>query len=91
MPLSIPFWQELRSHSRKEWPGIVRKYNLSSEEMKKANEIISTKGTDEGLFESVYSECLSVGLINTDLILEKYGIIEDGIKGRIMKKWLESK
>lgn len=35
MPLSVLFWQEIRSHSKKEWPSIVRKHNLTCDEIEK--------------------------------------------------------
>jgi hypothetical protein len=35
MPLSVLFWQELRSNSKKEWPEIVRKHKLTCDEIEK--------------------------------------------------------
>lgn len=40
MPLTLNFWNEIRSASRTEKPAIVRKYGLTCAEIEKAGEIL---------------------------------------------------
>ena len=47
MPLSVLFWQEIRSHSKKEWPSIVRKHELTCDEIEKVGKRL--KDESEGM------------------------------------------
>jgi len=89
MVLDFTFFNDLRNAEKSEYLEVANKHKLSPHDRVKVAGILKEGKLEEEWFNQLYVMCKGCGLLRSNVILEKYQIKEDGIEGRIFKRWEE--
>ena len=90
MVLSFPFWNDLKNSEICQWPGIVRKHQLTPQDIERVSKIVKAGNLEEEWFNLLYLECRGCGLLKADKVFDKYEL--KGrllLKEKLMKRFLE--
>lgn len=74
--ITFPFLNDLINTQQPEWVAVVKKYNLTLNDLTRINEIRKAGKLEDEWFNLLYQECICAGLLNADKVFDKYQIME---------------
>jgi hypothetical protein len=90
MVLDFDFWNDLKNSDKSKYPSVVKKHYLTPYDLERVSSILKSGKLENEWFNQLYIKCLGCGFSKAEILFEKYNIQEEGLKQKIIQRWMEN-